>query len=394
MLFQNSARPLAAIEAPSSRRHWLRKVASCTAIVALAACGGGGGDSGGTADTGSSGSGNNGGGGSAASRQVVVVGHALAAAPGSPPNGRMWVNGVEKALPLSATGQSTASAATFAGSTPIVAGHLLYHTGPLNAYHEAKLWHDGQTPQFLPTTATGSHVPRAIQATASEVHVAGTREGSYHKVVYWKNGQVQYLTNPDDTTYEGAMGLAVNGEGVVYICGYDFGSADSVWFNPVCWRNGVKSKLSTSNGVATGVATRSFDVYVSGVLRFADAATDVAVVWTNGTVRRLGDGVTPSVARAVAVGGLTDVYVIGAINPQSTSVRAALWKNGTEQALEGAGPGSEAYAVQVVGNDVYVAGHIGQTDGKKQRAALWVNGKLQVLSDGSLAAWGLGLAVR
>lgn len=306
----------------------------------------------------------------------------------------MWSDGVETALPLSVSGQSTASAAAFAGSTPIVAGHLLYHTGQLNVWHEAKLWHNGQTPQFLPTATTGSHVPRAIQATASEVHVAGIREGSYHKVVYWKNGQVQYLTNPDDTNYEGALGLAVNGEGTVYICGYDFGTKDSVSFNPVCWRNGIKNKLSTSIGVAAGVATRALDVYVAGQLHFADASAQVAVLWTNGVVQRLSDGVHAASARAVAAGGLTDVYVAGVIDPQSTAVRAVLWKNGMEQTLEGAGPGSEAYAVQVVGNDVYVAGHVGAADGKKQRAALWINGRLQTLSDGSETTWAQGLAVR
>ena len=382
------------IPLPSRARTWRQRAAGVAVSVLLSACGGGGGAS-------STGSGASGattpdatGPLAGAPRQVVVVGYALGNVPGSPQLGRLWVQGAEKALPVGASGQSVASSVAFVGSAPVVAGHYPFHTGPLGAYHEAKLWHQGETAQFLPVTATGSHVAQAIQATAGDVHVAGTREGSYHKAVYWKNGEVRYLNPVDDTTYEGASGLGVSDEGVVYISGYDFGSAQSVGFNPVIWRNGVKTKLSSSVGSATGVAVRSLDVHVSGYLRFADGTADSAVLWKNGALQRLGDGSSSSLARAVVTGGLDDVYAVGADHVQTSSVRAVLWKNGVEQALEGAGAGSEAYAVKVVGSDVYVAGHVGASGGGKQAAALWVNGKLQRLSDGSLMTWATGLAVQ
>ena len=324
-----------------------------------------------------------------------MVGYALGNAPGSLHLGRLWTNGVEKALPVGISGQSTAAAVAFVGSTPVVAGHYPNSTGPLNGYHDPKLWHDGVTPQALSTSVVGSHVPSGIQSTASGVHVAGTKDDAYRKAVYWKNGQVQYLTNVEDSTYEATTGLTVSDEDVVYISGHDFATAGSVTFKPVYWRNGEKFRLGALPGSATGVATRGFDVYVSGTVTFPDSAgASTAVVWKNGSVERQSMGSVDTAGYAVAAGGLDDVYVAGAVNVQSSSVRAALWKNGVEQTLEGANAGSEARAVKVVGSDVYVAGHVGSSDGRKQRAALWVNGTLHVLSDGSSMAWSTGLAVR
>ena len=424
MRAKNSILAVDNVEALPCPPSWLRRAVSCAAIVVLAACGGGGGggdtaSSGNVSNTGSGSEsspspvssstpvgnpggatggspsptpvnnpGTGSGGSSSSTRQVVVVGHVLSASPGSPPNGRMWRGGVETALPLSATGQSTAVAAAFLGETPVVAGQLLFHTGPLNSYDEPKLWYDGVTPQALATTIAAPYQAAALQIQGNDIHVAGTRKSGNSKVVYWKNGQLQYVS---DGSHETALGMAVNGEGVVHICGFDQGTGSL--YVPVCWRNGVKTQLSTNLGMATGVATRSFDVYASGFMYFAEVSAGVAVVWTNGSAQRLGNGTTPSTAWAVAVGGLNDVYAVGR-TALSTLERAALWKNGVEQTLEGAGVGSSANAIQVVGTDVYVAGHIGQTDGKRQRAALWVNGKLQVLSDGATVGTALGLAVR
>ena len=222
--------------------------------------------------------------------------------------------------------------------------------------------------------------------TATDVHVVGVRDGYSRWPTYWKNGVAQYLSEEDG--YRVATGVAVTDEGVVYISGAD----GVVATYPIYWRNGVMTQMGTTIGGATGVATRAYDVYISGYLHDASRNAMDAVVWKNGTAQRLSDGKTPAVARAVATGGYDDVYVVGSIG--DSYPYAKLWKNGVEQTLEGATAGSDAYAVKVVGSDVYVAGHIGSTDGKRQRAALWVNGRLQTLSDGSYMAWGMGLAVR
>jgi hypothetical protein len=360
--------------------------------LALAACGGGGGGSDGTS---SSSSGSMSSSGTGTDRQVVVVGYTHDYTTGKN-LGRMWVNGVEKALPVGSSGESITTAAAFIGDKPVASGYYPFHTGPNKLDDQAMLWHNGEIEQALmqPTgTTEGDHQAFAVHVTATDVHVVGVREGVYRTPTYWKNGVAQYLGEED--SYRWATGVAVNDEGVVYISGVD----GVVATYPVYWRNGVMTQLGTTIGSALGVATRGYDVYISGSVRNSTMNYHDAAVWKNGALQRLSDGTTAAVGRAVATGGYDDVYVAGAANANSTDYSyAKLWKNGVEQPLEGATAGSDAYAVKVVGSDVYVAGHVYPNDGKtRQRAALWVNGKLNILPANThnlSMVWATGLAVR
>lgn len=323
---------------------------------------------------------------------MVVVGYAHDYTTGKNV-GRMWVNGVEKALPVGNSGESMPTAAAFIGDKPAAVGYYPSHTGLNKWDDEAMIWHNGEIEQILtrPTGATeADHQALAVHVTASDVHVVGWRDGVNNWPTYWKNGVAQYLWEEDGSRM--ATGVAVSDEGVVYISGID----GVVPIYPIYWRNGVMTQLGTTAGGALGVATRGNDVYISGFARNSSMNYYDAAVWKNGALQRLSDGTAPAVARAVATAGYDDVYVAGSIG--DAYPYAKLWKNGVEQPLEGATAGSDAYAVKVIGSDVYVAGFVDPGDGKtRQRAALWVNGKLTILLSNThnlSMVWATGLAVR
>ena len=106
------------------------------------------------------------------------------------------------------------------------------------------------------------------------------------------------------------------------------------------------------------------DVYVAGTV------DGKAVLWKNGELQFLSDGILDSEAKSIYVSG--DVYVAGNIGSN-----AVLWKNGVMQKLSDDGDTNSVY---VSGGDVYVAGRIGSY------AVLWKNGIAQILSDETLDA--------
>ena len=355
-------------------------LATCVAVASLlAACGGGGGGApaNGTVV-------NPGGGTPPATRQVVVVGDELTAA--GLQLGKMWVNGVEKALPVGENGKgSLAMSVAWGTRQALVAGTYPYNGGLNKVDSDARLWYDGDVAQALATPFYGDHLAVAVTANDTGVYVAGNlMQGGVSKALYWKNAQPVYLTpDPENSSSaEATTGIAVVGSDV-----YVSGAEGLVGTVAVYWKNGLKFTLGTAVSRAQGIAVKGFDVYVAGFE--SDQNRPFALVWKNGVRQWLRNPANPALwseARAVQIGDRGDVYVVGreqTIPGNDNSWEARLWKNGVQQALEGSVAGSGASALSVVGSDVYVAGYVdARPVAIGLHAALWVNGKLQRLTDG------------
>ena len=98
------------------------------------------------------------------------------------------------------------------------------------------------------------------------------------------------------------------------------------------------------------------------------------VIWKDGTIQDLGNGVVNGQVSSVFVSG-NDVYAAGQIFPDSTNFsihKAALWKNGVLEILPNGGTQSRVYSICVdINNNVYAAG-----EQSVMGPALWKNSVL------------------
>ena len=78
-------------------------------------------------------------------------------------------------------------------------------------------------------------------------------------------------------------------------------------------------------------SAKEYDIYVAGYESIK--GYDVAMLWKNGTAKKLSDGTNFEVANSIFVLG-ADVYVVG-YKHDGTNSTAMLWKNGKAQELSG-----------------------------------------------------------
>jgi len=230
------------------------------------------------------------------------------------------------------------------------------------------------------------------------------------RAVYWKNGQQTAL---EGVGISHASGIALNGNDV-YCAGDFFGPVGSGQVDAVLWKNGNRSVLSNSHGVARSVYVNGSMIYVVGDV-WNDF--DSAVVWRNGlqtwygipgSMNAIGVAAndtfflgnfmgasywTPTRYKlldknafcgSIAFNG-TDVYIGGARRDSTGNSHAGYWKNDVFVALPNDYKSSVVNGIAVAGGDVYAAGYV--TDGTKYIPVYWKNGSMFSLSaDGEVRA--------
>lgn len=295
-----------------------------------------------------------------------------------------WKDGVATTLPDNNQG-SQAHAIAVSGTDVYVVGEVSNGT-----HSVATLWKNG-SPVAL-TDGTNNAYARGVFVAGSDVYVAGY-DG--RGVEYWKNGVPVVLT--DGTEQAASNAIFVSGSDV-YAAGYEYQntqiSPTSSIVAPVAtyWKNGTPVALT--NGAQPSVIWSFFvsglDVYASGYYQKDSSSAPTAAYWKNGALIPLTD-TTNTGARSIFVSG-SDVYSVGDGNtvPQI----AYYWKNGAVIPIAGATSANGVYFNQIVvsGGDVYIVGGEQGANGVTV-AAYWKNGTAVPLDDGTINAFGNGIAV-
>ncbi len=244
--------------------------------------------------------------------------------------------------------------------------------------------------------ACGSIIEPVVQASSTDVYLAGFEQGNGAPIaMYWKNGVAYHLTNNAQSAI--AEGIAVSGNDV-YVVGQQRGPTGHIL--AMLWKNGVATALTdgTKDGYANGIVISGTDVYVCGDEIGLNASGDpysAAEYWKNGVPTILSNSAAGQGANAISVSG-SDVYVGGFQNkttqtPSGTSTYpvSLYWKNGVPIALTNGSAAAGAFAIFVSGGDLFVSGYNCLVNASGcERAAYWVNGSLMQLptSNASTAA--------
>jgi len=275
---------------------------------------------------------------------------------------KLWVNGVEKVLPLTFELKEIGASGGYPqavyvqGSDVYVTGHEVRYgvSHPLVWKNNVLDWE---------SVNQWSYAYDIYVDAKKAVYIAGrTYDNTLLKsgATILKNGAVTYLTNDNEDDYSFAFGLFADGNDM-----YAAGNKDES--KAILWKNGNPAELG--EGTAYSVYSTGGDVYVAGYLKNSKG-NEEATLWKNGVASSLFDDSEISIAYSVYVSG-NDVYVAGRYGDHAT-----LWKNNVATDL---GEGI-AHAVYVSGSDVYVSGESGN------RAVYWKNGIPTYLSDGTYYA--------
>jgi len=209
------------------------------------------------------------------------------------------------------------------------------------------------------------------------LYIGGTamNENGVAVASYWKNGVPINLsaTYPDAVVYNSVgFGMAMSGNDV-YVCGVLYTSKGNI---PLYWKNEQPIILTPGTGQATGIAVVGNNVYVSGVLQ-SDNGSNYGVVWNNGVISYLTQGLTYSYANTLVVSG-QNVHVGGYIY-QDGKTYATYWKNGNPLFLTTGDNFAHVESLAIAGNTVYAAGReLGNDVGK-----YWKDGQVVNLTDAS-----------
>jgi hypothetical protein len=182
---------------------------------------------------------------------------------------------------------------------------------------------------------------------AHDVYVAGAAGDT---AVYWKNGNIKYLS--DGTTPSQAYSITAASNSDTYIAGYVSVNNSYAYNNmAVYWKNGVINFLTngheTSSAVSSSIFVSGRDVYVFG---YEDDPSRETVYWKNDSVNHI-QGTPYSAAAAMFVSG-TDIYFAALTSGDS----ATFWKNGIPTTVP-IKSGAITNVFFASGNDVYTAGY-------------------------------------
>jgi len=202
-----------------------------------------------------------------------------------------------------------------------------------------------------------------------DVYIAGRIDRS--QAVYWKNGEMTYLTDGAQRSY--VFSVTASGKDFYFAGGVEDGNGRLI---PVYWKNGTAVQLSDGSKQAQvySIAVSGSDVYVGGFE--STNGTLRAIIWKNGvgSVLPLQTESTFSTVLDVTLGG-SDVYAIG-VESKLGNVFAKYWKNGIEVSL-GINAAQYPYAylsdIEVSGNDVHIVGHVFNSNGTRI-PRYWKNG--------------------
>lgn len=187
--------------------------------------------------------------------------------------------------------------------------------------------------------------------------------------VYWKNGQVIYLSNGSPNESSSAMTLDGSD---LYVTGLEWWDGNVL---PRYWKNNNQVLLSNTPGLIglTSIAVSGGDVYVAGWEVIANGGY-VAKYWKNGQAVLLQCSTGYAWANSIAIDG-NDIYVAG-----FDGGVAKYWKNGLGVSLTNGTTNSDATSIIVANGDVYVAGN------ENNIAKYWKNGQAVSLTTGTRRA--------
>jgi hypothetical protein len=151
----------------------------------------------------------------------------------------------------------------------------------------------------------------SIFVSGSDVYVAGNIGVNFKSQVgvYWKNGNIVYLSD----CYL-PKSIAVSGNDV-YVAGTSLNNGD------VYWKNGSEQILG-GIAIVNSMTVNNNDVYIAGYTAYGP---NKAAYWKNGTITSFSDGWE---ATGITING-QDVYVCGNNNNNN----AIYWKNGMVDTL-------------------------------------------------------------
>jgi hypothetical protein len=262
----------------------------------------------------------------------------------------------------------------------------------LNENHaEAAYWKNGELNQLT----NGENYVSAddISVKDNDIYVVGTEHLPGYKTVakLWKNGVPTNLSNPMDIVGSYAKCLAINGNDV-YVGGFTLVTNHSI---AKYWKNGeqevILSDVVDRDAYVYDIAVSGNDIYAVGTEENQEGI-GVAVFWKNGVKVALSSSGRTSSATGVYING-NDVYIAGFdTNAQNNSV-ATYWKNAVPFALSDGSFSERASNIFVKGTDVYVCGvqYNPETDGNSMR--YWKNGEPVILSQGINTSVSTGISV-
>lgn len=237
-------------------------------------------------------------------------------------------------------------------------------------------------------------VPRA---EGENIYAAGfeTLENSDRKAVYWRNGQMEYLS--DGSTDALAYCVAAEGNDV-YVGGY-VQPADNKSGGIACiWKNGVAQNLTDGSTLAKVNA-----ICIDGGVLYAAGAEKVSggrwkgVLWKDGQPTYFTEEVGTEVTGLYVKEGK---YIIeGNMTADSGDIVTCIWTEEGVQVISEGMALCQGTGLAVAGSDIYVAGNAYDMDydtyEEIYRSPVWKNGTemaLEVVSSDNFTVWGLACA--
>ncbi|QQT33048.1 hypothetical protein I6I99_10970 [Sphingobacterium multivorum] len=228
-----------------------------------------------------------------------------------------WKNGQEVRLRKDEKDFNTAYSIMVKNGDVYVAGY--YRDYRRTPYDLAMYWKNGQ-PVELPISDPDYSFATFIAAVDDDIYIIGSNSG--HKVLYWKNGQIQ------ETISELKEVSAI-----AQLQGNTYAVGNMQSGQPAYWKNGRTESLSAIRGLATCVAVSGNDVYVAGVddtngTGYTDE-TDVGKCWKNGQLLANLKDTEYTIYKplSMAVSG-NDVYIVGYAHNGKNIAPPKLMKNG------------------------------------------------------------------
>ena len=239
--------------------------------------------------------------------------------------------------------------------------------------------------------------PVAVAAAGENIYAAGfeTLENSDRKAVYWRNGQMEYLS--DGSTDALAYCVAAEGNDV-YVGGY-VQPADNKSGGIACiWKNGVAQNLTDCSTLAKVNA-----ICIDGGVLYAAGAEKVSggrwkgVLWKDGQPTYFTEEVGTEVTGLYVKEGK---YIIeGNMTADSGDIVTCIWTEEGVQVISEGMALCQGTGLAVAGSDIYVAGNAYDMDydtyEEIYRSPVWKNGTemaLEVVSSDNFTVWGLACA--
>jgi len=260
----------------------------------------------------------------------------------------LWTNGVR---------QDLSPGRDLDGNSVFVSGKDVYVAGVERKYsNNAVLWKNGEVVGRM-----GYGEASSVCVSGGKVYVAGFEDvGQLRCPRLWVDGERQELEGDGSDGYANCVFVSQGGD--VYVAGRRGGAA--------LWKNGGRQALENGGGAygeALSVCVSDGKTYVVGQDGSGGYYTGKATLWVDGAAQGL--DILPVAVHAS--GG--DVYIAG-----WKGADAVLWRNGDVQALKDGMHRTFATGLCVAGGRTFVSGYA--ESGDNAVPMLWVDGEAQRLA--------------